>query len=334
MKALCVKSYTELQQLVAQQVPTVEAKLVEREVTDKVENGLQKLVPYVVFYSMDISAGKLKFIQYLRPAAPVAEGEEAAPRFTSIGFGQPISTPEEIRSQETIVGEDGETAYAMSLSDMLDTCVVSGMADVLTMIGLDVKAVFGPVIDANDLAFFNCDAPGDENRVTTGIAIPVALTEEQFELVRTTAQLNPTFVDQLDTLGINIDRIVEEMDITPTIQNVIAELVGKYNLEAFSAMMFNYIARKELAKMLKDVSYNDIVALVHSKRAAMQQIAQETIAEQQAAAAAEGNAVVDSADLSTASDAEVQAAVATTTDAPAEEVAVETVAQETEQPQG
>lgn len=290
MKALCVKSYSDLQQLTSGQVETIEVTLVERDVADNVENGLQKLLPYVVFYNMDISAGKLKFVQYLRAAAAVAEGEQPQPRFTSVGFGKFIEMPESLRSRETIIGENGEESYAVNLSDLLDLSVVAGMNDVLEVAGVDVKALFGQVIDANDLAFFNSQAPDDMYRTVTGVAIPVALTSEQFDLFLASKQINPAFVEQIDTLGINIDRIVEEMDITPTIDKVIGELVERHSLEAFSAMMFNYIARKELFNMLKDVNYADIVALVHAKRAQLQQIGQETIANEQAAAAASAQA--------------------------------------------
>lgn len=282
MKALTVKSYAELQQLVAGQVPTVEATLVDVAVANNVENGLQALNPYVVFYNMDVSAGKLKFIQFLRSAAPVAEGEERAPSPTAIGFGKNVETESQIQSTETIIGEDGNKSFAMSLQNIMDTMVAVGLTDVFEMIGLDVKTVLGDVIDFSQLAFFKSDVPMDELKVRVGIAIPVPLTAEQFELVRTSATLNPAFIEKLDTLGINIDRIVEEMDITPTIDNVIGELVGKYNLEAWSTMMFNYIVRKELHEMMKEISYQDIVALVNGKKAALQQIAQETTAQQAA----------------------------------------------------
>lgn len=301
MKALCVKSYSDLQQLVAGQVPTIELSLVDREVADKVESGLQQLIPYVVFYNMDVNAGKLKFIQYLRTAAPVAEGEERAPANTSIGFGKNVEVETQIQSTEVIIAENGDKSFAMSLQNIMDTMVAVGLTDVFEMIGLDIKTVLGNVIDFSQLAFFKSDVPLDELKVRAGVAIPVPLTAEQFELVRTTATLNPVFIEKLDTLGINIDRIVEEMDITPTIDNVIGELVGKYNLEAWSTMMFNYIVRKELHEMMKEISYRDIVALVNGKKAALQQIAQETIAQQ---AAQPAEAIGDSL----------------TTDAPADEV--------------
>lgn len=312
MKALSVKSYSELQQLVAGQIPTVEAKLVDRAVADNVENGLRQLVPYVVFYNMDVPAGKLKFIQYLRAAAPVAEGEEPVASITSIGFGRPIEVPANIRSQETIIGEDGETSYAMTLQDIMDTVVTAGLTDVLELTGLDVKAVLGDVIDHKQLAFFVSDVPMDELKVRTGIAIPVPVTAEQFELIRTSVTLNPVFIEKLDTLGINIDRIVEEMDITPTIDNVVNELVGKYNLEPWSTMMFNYIVRKELFEMMKEISYNDIVALVHAKRAALVQIAEQEALRQRVAAEA----------------------VAQTTQAPAADAPAEEVAEQAQQTQG
>lgn len=284
MKALCVKSYSELQGLVAGQVTTVEAKFVEREVADLVENGLQQLVPYVVFYNMDVSAGKLKFIQYLRPGQTVEGTDERISGNTSIGFGHPIAESAVITATETATGENGETSYTVSLQDIITTGIDAGLQTVLAQTGVDVKAVLGDVLDLSQIAFFTSDVPADEHKVRTGIAIPVHLTAEQFELLRTTMAPNAEVIEKLDMLGINVDRIVEEMDITPTINNVVNELVGKYNLEAWSTMMFNYIVRKELHAMMVNISYQDIVALVHAKRAALAQVAQETATQQQAEA--------------------------------------------------
>jgi hypothetical protein len=66
MKVLTIKSYSELQTLVSGEAKTVEAKMVEKEFADKPENGVQKIVPYAVFYHINTSAAKLDFIQYLR----------------------------------------------------------------------------------------------------------------------------------------------------------------------------------------------------------------------------------------------------------------------------
>ena len=290
MKALCVNAYSDLQQLVAGQVQTVTTTLVERVVCDNIESGKQKIVPYVVFYHMDVNAGKLKFIQYLRPGKVVEGTEDKAPGHTSIGFGVPVHNLADIRASENIVGENGDLSYTMTLQDVMNTAVEAGVREVEEQLGFKMVELLGPVIDPNDIAFFVSEAPVEEVKTMIGVAIPVRVTAKQFDLIKANVTLRPEHIEQLDTLGINIDRIVEEMDITPTINNVVNELVGKYNLEAWSTMMFNYIARKELHEMMKDINYNDIVALVHAKKAAMQQIAQQEIANQQAAAAVSAQA--------------------------------------------
>ena len=302
MKALCVKSYADLQALVAGQVPTIEATLVEQDVANNVENGLQQLMPYVVFYNMDIPAGKLKFIQFLRPGKVVEGSEELTQGTTSIGFDKAISDAAAVVATETITNEAGDTMFVMSLQNIMDTAVSNGLNDVLSMTGIDLPATLGAqFIDQKQIAFFNSDVNLDDMKVRTGIALPIPVSAEQFEVLRTTAVFKPEEIEKLDTLGINIDMIVERMDVTPTINDVVNELVGKYNLEPWSTMMFNYIARKELYEMLKDISYNDIVALVHAKRAALAQIAQDTVAQQRAAAEATAAA---NASLSTVADAD------------------------------
>ena len=320
MKALCIKSYAELQALVSGQAQTIEAKLVDTVTADNPENGLQQLMPYLVFYHMDMASGKLKFIQYLRPAPKAAEGEEQVPGVTSIGFGKAISDPEMIVSSDTITGVDGEVTYLLSLQNIMDMAISNGLNDVVSAIGIDLPTVLGPqFIDRTQIAFFNSDAPFPEMKVRTGISLPVPVTAEQFELIRTTAVFKAEEIEKLDTLGINIDMIVEQMDVTPTITSVINELIMKYNLEPWSTMMFNYISRKELHEMLKDISYNDIVALVHAKRAALAQIAQNAIEQQRLAAEAAAVAETGTATL----DAGVETAAVTEGDKVAEDADLE-----------
>lgn len=320
MKALCVKSYSELQQLVAGQVQTVTASMVEDTVADNPESGMQKLVPYVVFYNMDVNAGKLKFIQYLRPGQVVEGSEEQGPGITSIGFGIPVQNLSDIRASEDIIGENGELSYAMTLGDIINTTINAGVREVEEQLGFKFLETLGPIIDSNQTAFFHSEDPSPELVNRIGMAIPIAVTAEQFERLRGESVFRPEHIEKLDTLGINVDLIVEQMDITPTINQVINELVGKYNLEPWSTMMFNYIARKELHEMMKDINYNDIVALVHAKKAALAQIAQETIAQEAATAAQHADqAQVEQGTVQLDQAAEVAQPVAVETQ-PAEEI--------------
>jgi len=279
--ALCVDNYEQLTKLVSKEVDTIEAKMVDREICEKVENGLQQLIPYVVFYTMDMDNGKLKFIQYLRPSK--GEGEERLQGNTSIGFGGHIDQESDMVATETIINEGALNSYRMSLADIMETGIKAGLREVQEELGIDLINDIGNVVNRTEIAFFRSDSPEDVHRVHAGIAIPVKLTEEQFMKLKETAKFRVEEIEKLDVLGINIDIIIEQMDITPVLNQVINELVGKYNLEVWSTMMFNYIARKELHEMLKEINYRDIVALVYGKQAAALASQQQDQGQQQTA---------------------------------------------------
>lgn len=275
-KALCVNTYQDLAKLVNNELETVEAKLVDREICEKPENGLQQLIPYVVFYSLDAENGKLKFIQYLRPGQ--GEGEERLQGKTSIGFGGHIDQETEIVSSEIVLNDDGSTSYKMSLQNIMETAIKAGIREVKEELNIDLLQDIGDVISKNEIAFFHGNLEEEVNQVHTGISIPVKLTEEQFMKLKETAVFNEAEIEKLDILGINIDMIVEQMDITPTLNHVIEELVTKYNLEQWSTMMFNYLSRKEINDLMSEITYKDIVALSYAKQAQkMQQASQEEV---------------------------------------------------------
>jgi len=267
--ALCINSYEELTKLVNREVDTIEAKIVSRDICEKVENNLQQLIPYVVFYNIDIHAGKLKFIQYLRCSS--GKGEQRLQGNTSIGFGGHIDQKPDIIAREIITNENELDSYKMSLSDIVETAIKAGLREVQEELSINLLNDIGDVIDRDHIVFFQGDMNIEVNRVHTGIGIPVKLTEEQFNKLKNTCKFNEAEIEKLDVLSINIDLIVEQMDTTLVLNEISNELINKYNLEQWSTVMFNYITRKELNEMMKEISYSDIVALICNKKAALEQ---------------------------------------------------------------
>jgi predicted NUDIX family phosphoesterase len=261
-QALCVNSYDELSNLVHKNLEHVEAKLVDREICENPENGHQQLIPYVTLFAVNPEEGKLMFIQYQRKSE--GEGDERLAGKTSIGFGGHIDCVEDIVCSETITNEDGSTSFKMSLQDIIDTgykCAKRELQEELQL-NLDELAVN---ISHGNTAFFTGDMSEEVNRVHLGLSIQVELDPTKFEEVKAACIINLDEIEQLDTLGVNLDIIIEEMDLTVTINKITGDLAENHGLEDWSCRIFNYIVRNVTHKLLEQVTYQDLMSIVMQK---------------------------------------------------------------------
>lgn len=292
-QALCVPSFDQLTQLIKKEIPTVEATLVDREVCEQEDSGLQQLIPYVTFYAVDADAGKLKFIQYQRPDQ--GEGEERLAGKTSVGFGGHIDQESEIVSAETIVKEDGTKAYPMTLSDLSQTAFNCALREIKEELNLDLTDDLGLRLEDAETAFFIGDQSEEVNRVHTGFSMQFELSNEVFEKLRTTCVFSPDEIQKLDILGLRLDAIVEDMDITMTMRSILDNLTGNHGLEDWSAKIVNYVTRKVINQILSPVSYFDMVSVAKVRANAL--IAEQTRkAEAEAAQAQQDAAQLQSQD--------------------------------------
>lgn len=263
-QALCVQSYDQLSNLVHKQIEHIEAKMVDREICEKPENGHQQLIPYVTFYAVDRDNGKLMFIQYQRKDQ--GEGEERLSGKTSIGFGGHIDHTDEIVCKEVIQAEDGTTSYKMDLQDIIDTGYKSATRELKEEVQLDLEALDVNIYNG-DTAFFMGDLNEEVNRVHLGLSIQVEVTPEKFEEIKAACIINPEEIQKLDVLGVNLDVVIEEMDLTVTLNKITEDLRDNHGLEDWSCRIFNYVARAAIYKILKPITYKDMVAVLQAKEA-------------------------------------------------------------------
>ena len=270
-QALCVQSYEQLSNLVQKNIDFVEANLIDREICENPENGHQQLIPYVSFYATDFEAGKLMFIQYQRKDQ--GEGDERIAGKTSIGFGGHIDSIDDIVAEEIITNEDGTQTFKMSLANLIETGYKTAYREVKEELGLDLQAM-GLSLEDSDTAFFTGDLAEEVNRVHLGLSIQKEVTVEQFNELKEKAQYQPEEIQALDVLGINLDVIVEEMDLSRTLDKVTCDLVENRGLEDWSGKIFNYVTLKEINRLLSVVEYKDLVMIAKVKISEAQRKAQ------------------------------------------------------------
>ena len=273
-QALCVQSYEQLSNLVQKNIDFVEAELIDREICENPENGHQQLIPYVSFYATDFEAGKLMFILYQRKDQ--GEGDERIAGKTSIGFGGHIDSIADITAEEIIYNEDGTRTFKMSLANLIETGYKTAYREVKEELGLDLQAM-GLSLEDSDTAFFMGDLAEEVNRVHLGLSIQKEVTVEQFNELKEKAQYQPEEIQALDVLGINLDVIVEEMDLSRTLDKVTCDLVENRGLEDWSGKIFNYVTLKEINRLLSVVEYKDLVMVAKVKISEAQRKAQRDL---------------------------------------------------------
>lgn len=266
-QALCVRSYEQLSNLVQKNIDFVEAELIDREICENPENGHQQLIPYVSFYATDFEAGKLMFIQYQRKDQ--GEGDERIAGKTSIGFGGHIDSIADITAEEITINEDGTRTFKMSLANLIKTGYMTAYREIQEELGLDLRAM-GLSLEDSETAFFMGDLSEEVNRVHLGLSIQKKVTVEQFNELKEKAQYHPEEIQALDVLGINLDVIVEEMDLSRTLDKVTRDLVGNRGLEDWSGKIFNYVTLKEINRLLNMIEYKDLVTIAKTKIAEAQ----------------------------------------------------------------
>lgn len=280
-QALCVQSYDQLSNLIRethekkedQNVPSIETKMVSREICENPENGHQQLIPYVTFYAVNPKEGKLMFIQYQRKDQ--GEGEERLAGKTSIGFGGHIDQPEDIVAEEVIQNEDGSTSYKMTLQNLIDTGYKCAAREIKEELSIDLSAMDVNIYNG-DTAFFMGDLSEEVNRVHLGLSIQVEMTPEKFDELKAACVFNQEEIQKLDTLGVNLDVIIEEMDLTVTINKITDNLKNEHGLEDWSCRIFNYVTRNVTNKLMYTVTYKDMISIAKSKIVQRQEeVAQE-----------------------------------------------------------
>lgn len=273
--ALCVRSYDELSNLVHKNTETVEATLVDREICEKEENGYQQIIPYVTIYAVNPEDAKLMVLQYQR--LEKGEGEERLAGKTSIGFGGHIDTPNEVVSREVITNEDGTTSFTMTLQDFIDTGYNCAVREIKEELDIDLQELGINIYESNT-AIFQGDMSEEVNRVHLGFSIQIQVSPEKFEEIQQKLKFNPEEIKQVGVMGVNLDEIVEEMDLTFTIYRITSDLRDNHGLENWSCRIFGYVTRSVVHQLFRQVTYKDMIVIRNQK---LQEQAAQTAQEAQ-----------------------------------------------------
>lgn len=264
-RALCINSFEEISALVRGESETIDSCFVAREICEDPNNQFLQVIPYVTFYTANHAEGKLTFVQYKRAATG---NEDRLLSKTSIGFGGHIDQLSDIKASSAHTAEDTTEHFVMSKQDLVDTCIIAAKRELLEELGCDVLGTLGVELNFDESAFFMGDARDPVNQVHLGLSFPVRLTEEQFVNLMAIVQINEAEIELIDKMTANIRHIVEEMDVSATNGKIMNQLVQQHGMEDWSVRVFDFIVRKEIFVILKDVNYDDLYRIAVAKQQA------------------------------------------------------------------
>ena len=307
-RALCINSFDEISALVRGEAETIDSCFVAREICEDPNNKFLQVIPYVTFYTPNHAEGKIVFAQYKRAAQG---SEDRLLSKTSIGFGGHIDQLSDIKATSVHTAEDTTEHFVMSKQDLVDTCVTAAKRELLEELGVDVLGILGVDLDFNESAFFMGDTRDPVNQVHLGLSFPVKLTAEQFAKLMEVVQINKDEIELMDKMTANIRHIVEEMDVSATNGKIMNQLVQQHGMEDWSVRVFDFIVRKEIFVILKDVNYDDLYRLAVAKQQAREAEAAQLAAQQQqaetAAPSVQEAEVVDASPVEAVAQSEAQA---------------------------
>lgn len=262
--ALCIDSFEQAKEIIEDKEKTIEVSLIDREICEDPVNRYLQVIPYVTFFAVNQDTGKLVFIQYQRKGKVEEGSEERLAGMTSIGFGGHIDTASDIVSSEVIQKEDGSVSYAMNISDMAQTCFNCAEREIKEEIGIDL-ADFDIDFNKANTAFFVGDQADEVNQVHLGFSIQVQLPFERFEEFKDKCIFNPEEIEKLDVLGVNMDAILEQLDLTYTIDQITKQLKEQNSLEDWSLRIFTYVLRTLCNSLLGKISYQDLLHIARAR---------------------------------------------------------------------
>lgn len=262
--ALCVTSITDIQKAINKALSKeegfnqIKTKLVDREICEKEDSGLQQIIPYVVFFSVNVISGKILFAQYVRS---VKGDESRLHAKTSIGFGGHIDHNDTLRYSSTSVEENGDSVYTMTISDLIDTCIAAGTREVIEELGVNMFDKLAVKVNPNAIHFFTSASENPVDKLHIAALIPVSLSPLDFENFFTEAKPNPEEIEKLDTLSIDLKSIIEDYDLKLSLSNIVKQAEEKCNLETWSLCSIYTLLETTVRDITSYVPYEDFIKI-------------------------------------------------------------------------
>lgn len=264
-QALCVSSMQDIQDLVAGKVDKITTRLYDRDFCEDPTNNLLQVIPYFILYSVDEDNGRIHFLQYKRAAKG---GDDRLLSKTSIGFGGHIDQNDELTYSD-IEKKDGVNFYSMTLNNLLDTCASSTKRELTEELGVDILGEYKLDILGGNCFFFMGNQELEVNKVHVGLCVPVETDTETYNAIleQTNKTFNKDEIEDIGDLSVKLDMIVEEMNTTVSMNNLIKELFENNNFEDWSCSCLYYIIPATLNNILGNVTFQDLLSLARQKKA-------------------------------------------------------------------
>lgn len=272
-QALCIRDIEDINKATNNPEFKIDTMFVDRDICEKPENGYLQIIPYVTFFNFDLEKGYIKFVQYKR-ASTITEERLSAK--TSIGFGGHIDSEDDLAADDVaiedlvaddVVIENGTTIYKLTINQILKTSVNAAKREIAEELGNDILIKLNLGDALQNFIFFRSTSDSEVNKVHLGLSIPIELTNEQFDLLLKEAIIDPNEIESINYLGVNLNLVLEEFDISNVLKNIASQLSSYHNLEDWSCEVFYIISYDILSNLIKDITYEQLLSVIKNKKA-------------------------------------------------------------------
>ena len=261
--ALCIKDLNTFKEEIERKTSTLDLYLVDREICEDPKNGYLQIIPYVVFFHRNYVEGSLRILAYNRPEK---NNEERLSSKLSFGFGGHIDSSDRIAALHESE-EDGQKHFISNNDLLIATIVTSAGREIKEELGEHAFSIFEEKCMKNtnvDINFFLGNQDIEVNKVHLAAAILIELEDEVLQELIDKAEYNDEEISDLGDIRVDFRSIIEEFDLSNSINRVNEELVNM-NIEDWSSYCFKLLIVNAVSLMLRDINYSDLLTLMASK---------------------------------------------------------------------
>lgn len=265
-QALCFEKNQAYEEFNQSKLGLLPARFIPREICEKVESGFTQIIPYVIFYYVDFSEGKVNFFSYSRATTIT---EERLKNKISLGIGGHIDSVDDVVCDDIIVtavpadGSAVSDVYNLTAENLRDTVVRTAKREALEELG-NIAVIEKIAGSKESIVIFTTDE-SDVDKVHTCYMIPVQLTQEEMQSMLSNTEYNKEEVASISVLPLNFKFLLENFNFNSSLDEMMAELTEKFDMEDWSKASVYLVMNFVFNVFSKSITYTDLIKALIAK---------------------------------------------------------------------
>lgn len=262
-KPLVVGSYDEISSLIhgnAEKV-VIRTKVEYETEEEKALDGQLEILPSLTVYHFDEDKGMLEALQ-VQVKALDEEGVETNQGGTYCSFGGVLDTSDNL-PHETIVGEDGEISYELTLDDFLKVIPATAVAAAESVLGtkLDLE------ITAENVVVYKT-GKAENNTAKLVVSALIEITKEQMDDLQDLETYDKDTINRIGGAGFSVGDIITLFDLERSIDSVCGSLITQHGVDPLSTINIRLCIQSAVNRVVGKITYQNIRDAVKLRKAA------------------------------------------------------------------